>query len=141
MEVYEDLDGLICADGRIDLARYSERLKKEAVIKRFHNTSLEKAIEGSKKYLSALSGTSVKYAATLPWPHKCSYAEIKNYKEALAKVGVKEFFSWNTNHTLLDVSEMHALLGRGEEFYTVNRYRTLSLDGVDMSEFNPNWRG
>ena len=55
--------------------------------------------------------------------------------------GAKEFLLWNANHTLLDVAEMHAILGRTEEFYTVNRYRTLSIDGVDMSEFNPNWRG
>ena len=141
MEVYEDLSGFLKEDGTIDLSLYKERLKTDYVIRRYHNTNLDKAIEGSREYLALLSGTDTAYSAALPWMHRISYSEIEPYKEALRKIGVKEFFAWNTNHVLLDVAEMHAIMGRGEEYYTVNRYRTLMLDGSNMSEFNPNWRG
>lgn len=141
METEEDLTGCLDENGLIDLTSYEKKLMVEPVIKRFHDTSLQRGLEGSKEYLKAILGTKVRYYATLPWPHRCSYSEYGKYKAALSELGIFDLLSWNTNHTLLDVAEMHALLGRGEEFYSVNRYRTLSLDGVDMSEFNPNWRG
>lgn len=141
METREEVSDCLDENGLINLDLYEEKLKSEPIIKRFHDTSLERALDGSKKYLNALSGTNTTYYATLPWPHRCPYSEYEGYKEALSELGITDYLSWNTNHTLLDVAEMHALLGRDKEFYTVNRYRTLSLDGVDMSEFNPNWRG
>ncbi len=141
METYEELDGVLDEKGLIDLKAYENKLKSEPVIRRFHGTSIEKALEGSRKYKAELDGTNVKYLATLPWPHKCSYSKIEEYKAALREIGITDFLSWNTNHLLLDVAEMHATVGRGEEYYTVNRYRTLMLDGSNMSEFNPNWRG
>lgn len=141
MEVYEDLDDILSEDGSIDLDKYAEKIKRTAIIKRYHNTDVDKAILGSKKYMEALSGTTVKYSAALPWPHRVAYSQIELYKAALREIGVTDFLAWNTNHTLLDVAEMHAINGKGEEYYTVNRYRTLNLDGSNMSEFNPNWRG
>ena len=141
MEVYEDLDGLTDKNGLIDKAKYSERILSAPVIKRYHTTDLCKAIDGSKKYLDILSGTGVEYSAALPWSHRVAYSKIEEYKAALREIGVSDFLAWNTNHTLLDVAEMHAVLGRGEEYYTVNRYRTQMLDGSNVSDFNPNWRG
>jgi hypothetical protein len=141
MEVYEDLDDILSEDGSIDLDKYAEKIKRTAIIKRYHNTDVDKAILGSKKYMEALSGTTVKYSAALPWPHRVAYSQIELYKAALREIGVTDFLAWNTNHTLLDVAEMHAIQGREEEYYTVNRYRTLNLDGSNMSEMNPNWRG
>ena len=141
MEVYEDLDGTLDEEGRIDLAKYAEKIKQSPIIKRYHNTSLERALEGSIAYRKALEGTDVAYYAALPWSHRVGYSEIEPYKQALRQAGFNSFLAWNTNHTLLDVAEMHAVMGRGEEYYTVKRYRTLSLDGSNMSEFNPNWRG
>ena len=141
MEVREDLDGLTDGDGLIDKEKYSEYIKQSPVIKRYHRTDLDKAIEGSKKYLEILKGTGVAYSAALPWPHRVAYSEIENYKAKIREIGVTDFLAWNTNHTLLDVAEMHAVLGRSKEYYTVNRYRTLMLDGSNVSDFNPNWRG
>lgn len=141
MEVYEDLSGLLNEDGTIDLSLYREKLKKDSVIRRYHHTDLCKAVEGSKAYMKLLEGTKTAYSAALPWQHRVVYSEIESYKETLRNIGVKNFFAWNTNHTILDVAETHAIMGRGEEYYTVNRYRTLMLDGSNMSEFNPNWRG
>lgn len=145
MEVCEDLDGCLASDGLIDMNLYKNKLKSEPIIKRYHHTSIEKTIDGAKKYLEILKDTEVRFAATLPWPHRVSPEEYGNWKSRLREIGVNEFLSWNTNHLMYDLPELHAMMydtrAVTPEKYTVNRYRTLSLFGSDISTFDPNWRG
>ena len=138
-------DGTLCGDGLIDLDLYRDKEKREPIIKRFHGTSIERTLDGAEKYMRALEGTSATFAATLPWPHRVQPEKYAVWKISLYEIGVRDLLSWNTNHLMYDLPELHAVALDGErltcEYLAVNQHRTLSLSGSDISSFNPNWRG
>lgn len=141
MEVFEDLDGVLNKDGTIDLGKYQEKINLQPITKRYHGQDLDKALNGAKEYLELTKGSSVKFYAMMPWPRALEYEKYADWKKAFNKLGVKDFLGWNANHLMLDVVEFNSALNDNKEFNKINHYRTLKLNGVDLSEFNPNWRG
>lgn len=145
MEVWEDLDGTLDESGYIDLDAYRIKLAREPIIKRFHNTNIEKTLDGAEKYLAGLAGTGVTFAASMPWPHRVTPAEYSVWKDRLTELGIRDLFAWNTNHMMYDLTELHAATLSGDrltsEHYTARQHRVLSIAGSDISTFDPNWRG
>jgi hypothetical protein len=144
MEMYEDLDGTLDRDGRIIIDKYCEKLKKEPVLRRYHDTDIKKASDGAREYLEISKRYGIEFYATLPWPHKCPPEEYKENRKALSKLGAEKFLSWNTNHLLYDLPEARAALSSAtsnDEWYIPRRIRTTSLAGSNIAIFNPNWRG
>ena len=144
MEMYEDLDGCLNRAGEIDIKRYTEKIKSEPVLKRYHSTDVKKLIEGAEKHLEICNRYGADFYASLPWPHKMAPEDYPKYKSDMKDIGVTKFLSWNTNHLIYDLPEyMAAVMGDKltEEMYMPKRYRVTSLSGSNIAVFNPNWRG
>ncbi|NLV74627.1 MAG: hypothetical protein GXY52_08090 [Chloroflexi bacterium] len=146
METFEDLEGCLREDGTIDLARYKEKLGRDYIIKRNHDTDVDRVLDGIPQYLPICKKYGVKFYAAFPWEHTVSPHEYPGIARRMKQAGAEGFFSWDTNGVVLDLPEFHAMSMTGhekvnEETYTVNYYRMLSLDGSNISAFNPNWRG
>ena len=144
MEMYEDLDGVLDKKNKIDLVKYKEKLKREPVLKRYHDTDIEKICEGARAHLEICDRCGIDFYATLPWPHKVAPEAHAEYINKLREIGVTKLLSWNTNHLLYDLPEAHAALSPSnvtEEMYTTVHHRVTMLSGSNMGIFNPNWRG
>ena len=65
--------------------------------------------------------------------------------ETMKAHGVKKFLSWNASHLSFLLPEWYITSRAGneiEEYMCERKYhRVLSLDGIDIGQFNPNWRG
>lgn len=147
MEILEDLDGCMRDDAPelIDLEKYNRILKERPIVTRNFSTDVEKVCKHIPEYrnLNTLYGTEVYHV--LPWVGTILPEE---YDDAIAKMtvaGAEKFLSWNANHVVRDLHEWYVIsrIGntRDDSFTKRNFYRVLSLDGYDVSQFNPNWRG
>lgn len=144
MEVYEDLEGCVDRGGSINIEKYKEKMKYEPVLRRYHDTDVQKLTEGAREHLEICDRYGADFYASLPWPHKMSPEGYIKYKAEMEELGVTRFLSWNTNHLIYDMPEyMAAVMGRKltEEMYLPKRHRVTSLAGSNIAIFNPNWRG
>lgn len=148
MEHYEDLTDCLNNDGTIDLKKYKKENAKRTVLKRyFSDGNIERIVEGAKSFLDELKDTNTEFMATLTWQFCAADYDVKLMRE-MKKIGVTKFFSWNggqkaSNLQLLNAEKAISVCSDAERLNTeTNRYhRVLSLDGGDISSFNPNWRG
>ena len=145
MEIYENLADCMSDDNPayIDLEKYQKDLEEKTVVCRAFGTNLEKVLTHMPEYL-ALKQYGVEVYHVLPWIHKYLPEEYPAYIRRLQEAGAEKFLSWNTNHLLPDVPEWHAVrrIGNEPERETLRTYhRVLSIDGYDISQYHPNWRG
>ena len=147
METFEDLDGCLNPDGTIDMVRYNEKLKKDYIIKRSCPLAdTQRIIKGFREYQAICEPYGIELYGAFPWEYAVGAEYYPKIIDEMHKAGIRKFFNWDINHAMIDLPEYHArsMAGHREidpDTYRLNRYRILSLDGSDMSAFNPNWRG
>ena len=147
MSVTERLDGCLKEDGTIDLQLYKKRLKEDYVITRYMlGNHTEEAIEGFIPYKERCEKYGVKCYIAFNWEHRTDPKDFPEIIQKMKEAGAENFFMFNMNHAMDDMPEFHSFCMAGHdiidpETYQVNRYRVLSLDGSNISAFNPNWRG
>lgn len=145
MEIYEDLDGCLCADGTIDLDNYCKLIQKKQLIRRRHGNSFDLVMDGAKKYLEICNPYGVDFAAVITWPRLIPYEKYLEYANELRKLGVEKFFCWNSNQVVWNLPEFHtaSMLGHEALFEPeLSRYyKVISIADNNISAFNPNWKG
>lgn len=147
METFEDLDGCLNADGTIDMVRYNEKLKTDYIIKRSYPFKItEKVIDGFREYKTFCEPNGVAFYGAFPWEHAVTPEAFVTIAAQMREAGIEKFIMWNLNHAMKDLRELHAISMAGHkeidpDTYGLNRYRIMSLDGSNISAFNPNWRG
>jgi len=148
MRVYEDLDGCLGEDGLVDIEKYKEQLRMRQTVQReFRATpgNLELIVRGAEEFRK-ICGDKVDFYATLLWEAQTE-EETVYITDRLKEIGTKKFVSWNANHKAKSLGRINAekyYAAGSEEEYEEKKshyYRTLSIGGIDMSQFDPNWKG
>ena len=145
MTHFEELDGVLDAEGLVDIEKYKKALIERAVVCRNYSPDYRLVTEGATEFVK-ICENKVDFYATLAWEGTLvenSYALIRGLKE----LGVKKFISWNTNHKAkilqrLNVEKFYA--AGSEELYEERKtvyLRTLSIAGDDISNYNTDWKG
>ncbi len=145
MTFFEDLDGCMADDGLIDLEKYKQANGERFMILRDISANEKLVLQGVEEF-TRICGDKVTFYATLAWEN----AEpdfVTDLVDKIKAAGVTKFVSWNTNHKAKFLHRINV-----EKFYATGslelyeqrkvRYlRTMSLDGNDFSQYNPNWKG
>lgn len=148
IETFEVLDG--CMDDNnpdiIDLEKYTKMLEERPVIRRVYGFDSEKILRCIPDYLRLGERYGVEIYNTMPNIRNCSSTEeFYSMIETMKAHGVKKFLSWNASHLSFLLPEWYITSRSGneiEEYMCERKYhRVLSLDGIDIGQFNPNWRG
>ena len=148
MTVYENLDGCLDEGGLVDLEKYHEELMKRPIIERKFRVNpevMELIEEGAREFMKICSD-KVDFYATLLWEAQDEDQTVE-ISDRLKRLGIKKFISWNANHksqilNRINAEKLYAAGSREEYEHKRSRYyRTLSINGIDLSQFNPNWKG
>lgn len=145
METYEDLTNCLADDGLIDLEKYKAEQKKRMVVCRnYDGLDIDHVVEGVHKYLEIEKkyGTEF-YACLLGYWRPSIY--VPNW-EKVKEAGATRFCATNFTHAVPDLPGYHRVSKFGHdtlnaEYHTPRLLRVLSLNGIDISTYNPNWRG
>lgn len=147
MEIYEDLtDCMSDQDSTlIDLQKYRNQLNERQVLCRNYGTDVEKVCAHIPEYKRLEKLYGIKVYHVLPWVHTILPEEYPEAVERMKQCGAERFLAWNTNHMTINHPEFLIATSIGNDIGTDAKlrsfYRLLSLDGVDISQFVPNWRG
>lgn len=147
MEIYEDLTD--CMDDKapniIDLEKYKQQFAKRQVICRHYGTDVDKVCAHIPEFKALEEKYGIKVYHVLPWVHTVAPEEYMDAVEQMKRCGAERFLAWNTNHMMPNRPEflLASCIGNdlGVDTQLRSFYRVLSLDGVDISQFVPNWRG
>lgn len=146
MTIYEDLDGCVNETGLVDLEKYKQKLlEKPTIVRKYRSNDFDYIVSGAKSFMEICNG-KVDFYATLLWQAHDD-ADIIKISDMLKNAGVKKFISWNANHRAKILNrantEKFYVAGSKEEYETKksNYYRVLSINGIDVSQFNPSWKG
>ena len=102
-------------------------------------------IKGATDFAKLCEG-KVDFYATLLWEAQTE-EETLSVTDRLKALGIRKFVSWNANHKAKMLGRINAekyyAAGSPEEYEQkkARYYRTLSVGGVDVSHFDPNWKG
>ena len=144
MELFEDLEGCTDENGLIDLEKYKAVLLDRPIIRR-SSGHIEKTCEYIQEFIALEERYGVKVFNILPWVELYDVDTYRSWLRKMEESGAKRFLAYNTNHILNTLPEFHQVnsIGNdlGAEVTLQQYYRTLSFDGSDISQFNPNWRG
>lgn len=161
METWEDLTDCMSEEdpSLIDLTKYEKQVEDRCVIKRSFGTNVDKVCRHMAEYLALEETYGVRVYHVLPWVNTLSMPEYMEKLMQMKASGAKRFLAWNTNHLMSNLPEYHTVTRIGNESAAraaslvsgedvaaeagaLQRYiRVLSLEGADMSQFYPNWRG
>lgn len=147
MEIYEDLTD--CMDDKapniIDLEKYKQQFAKRQVICRHYGTDVDKVCAHIPEFKALEEKYGIKVYHVLPWVHTVAPEEYMDAVEQMKRCGAERFLAWNTNHMMPNRPEFLLASSIGNDLGVDTQlrsfYRVLSLDGVDISQFVPNWRG
>lgn len=147
MEMYEDLTD--CMDlsnpHYIDIKRYNNELRRRPIIKRNYATNIEKVCKHIPEFISLKEKYGTEVYNVIPWVHTIKSEEYDAVIEKMKRSGATNFLCFNTNHLVWDLPEWynvsHINNNKKTNLSLRRFYRVLSIDGCDMSQFNPNWRG
>ncbi|MBQ8295117.1 MAG: hypothetical protein IJX87_01645 [Clostridia bacterium] len=145
MTVFEDLDGCYADDGLIDLEKYTAKMKQTPTVCRDYSADPDLIEKGAKAFMKLCDG-KVDFYATLTWEHPDD-ATIIDLADRLKKIGATQFISWNANHKAKFLNRINTekfyIAGTKEEYGAkkAQYYRLLSINGADVSQYSPNWKG
>jgi len=147
MEIYEDLTDCMSEHdpALIDLDKYKKCLGEREVVCRHYATDVDKICAHIREFKALEEKYGIKVYHALPWVHTVAAEEYMDAVEQMKRCGAERFLAWNTNHMMPNRPEflLASSIGNDIGVDTALRsfYRVLSLDGVDISQFVPNWRG
>ena len=152
MCVWEDLDGVMAEDGKIDLAKYMEKAKTQYVIRRDHSSNMKRLTAGAAKYREIADRFGLDFYSEIQWEtHQPAEAYVKGAK-AVYEAGASRIALWDCYPCRVQIlSEWAATsrLGKADEVQAMTDdmqayhkiIRILSYNGKSMRYYNPSWRG
>jgi len=148
MMYYEDIDDCLASDGLIDIEKYKKKKSSSFVIKRWFDDDGDHIISGVKEYLELQKKYGGEFYAALGWENK-DYPYQLELAKAIYEAGAEKMISWNGNHQAKYCSKLWGikacgdkeLIEKGGASITSKSFRLSSINGIDISEFDPNWRG
>ncbi|MBQ8747408.1 MAG: hypothetical protein IJZ08_06025 [Clostridia bacterium] len=131
-------------DGLIDMEKYKYNLLNNYTVHRPLADSWERAKEAAIRYLAVSEKYGVEFFAGMTTHWYDDPMRYYNWNENLKALGVKNFSFYNHCH-FVGLRGVCAIVGKAgrekiePETYTMNFYRVLKLDGVDISTYLPQW--
>ena len=152
MCVWEEIDDVMAEDGKIDLAKYTEKANTKYMIRRDHSSNLERMTAGAARYREIADRYGVDFYSEIQWEtHQPAEAYVKGAKAVYA-AGASRIALWDCYPCRVQILGEWAAtsrLGRAEEVQLktgdMQAYhkviKILSYGGKDMRYYNPSWRG
>lgn len=145
---YETIDDCIAEDGLIDLNKYSAKKKCGYTIIRNFADDVDIIVDGAKEFLDIQKKYGGEFYAALGWENR-SYSYQCELSKKLYEIGVEKFISWNANHQAKFCARIQGIKTCGDKqrildgSYKISQrtFRLTNINGSDISEFDPNWRG
>ena len=139
---YEVIDDYRAEDGLIDLEKYKAKLERYYTVYRALAYNFDRTKEELVRYLSASDTYGIDFYCGLSLYGIRSLSKLIEQGEELKALGVKNFSCYNHCHAVGNLTACRVLgkLGRDSidpETYTVNFYRVLKYDDVDISTYLP----
>ena len=152
MCVWEESDDVMAEDGKIDLAKYTEKAKTQYMIRRDHSSNMARLTAGAAKYREIADRFDLDFYSEIQWEtHQPAEAYVKGAK-AVYEAGASRIALWDCYPCRVQILGEWAAtsrLGKPEETQTktvdMQAYhkviKILSYNGKDMRYYNPSWRG
>ena len=95
MCVWEETDDVMAEDGRIDLAKYTEKAKTQYVIRRDHSSNMKRLVTGAAKYREIADRFGLDFYSEIQWEtHQPAEAYVKGAKAVYA-AGASRMALWD----------------------------------------------
>jgi hypothetical protein len=131
-----------------DMDKYINKRNKKFVQRRYFGDDSEHVCAGIKEFLEIQKKYGGDFYAALGWENKDYQYQLDLAKD-IYNAGAEKLISWNANHIAKYGSKLEGVKScgnkekilKGDCKVVSNNFRVLSLNGNDISEFDPNWRG
>lgn len=148
MTHYEEIDDCLDKDGNVDIAKYVKKRERKFVQRRYFGDDSEHVCEGSKEFLEFTKKYGGEYYAALGWENKDYQYQLDLAKD-IYNMGAEKLISWNANHIAKYGSKLSGVKACGDKENILkgnckvvsDNFRLTVINGMDISEFDPNWRG
>lgn len=148
MAHYEDIDDCLDQNGLIDLEKYTAKKQKGFTIVRRYSDDAEIILNGAKGFLNIQKKYGGEFYAALAWENK-DYPYQLDLAKKIYEAGAEKLISWNGNHQAKSCSKLCGIKAcgdkekilKGEAEVFSYSFRLTDINGSDISEFDPNWRG
>lgn len=148
MTHFEEIDDCLDGDGLIDMDKYINKRNKKFVQRRYFGDDSEHVCAGIKEFLEIQKKYGGDFYAALGWENK-DYQYQLDLAKYIYNAGAEKIISWNANHIAKYGSKLEGVKScgnkekilKGECKVVSDNFRVISLNGNDISEFDPNWRG
>lgn len=152
MTVWEDLDGLLAADGLIDLAAYEEKGKTGLVVKREHCNDPDSITAGVGDYRRLADATGIRFFSELQWENTVRPEDYLAAAKAVYAAGGDSIGLWDCYPARVFVlSEWDCVSRMGSAEGTLalpddparwhRIHKILSYKDADIRHVSPTWRG
>ena len=126
------------------MEKYKAKLNRYYTHYRRLGYKKERAIAETTRYLAVAEKYGVEFFAPL-FKFRGQTNLLKEWIDEFKALGVKNFSFYNHCHAVGDVTACRIIGKCGREaidpeMHTVNFYRVLSYDGMDVSTYLPQWR-
>ena len=148
MTHFENLEGCMAEDGLIDLDKYVEKKQKSIVLCRRYHDDDTMILNGAKAFLEIQKKYGGEFYGALGWKHRNDHQQVDLAKK-LYEIGVEKLLAWNANHSARSCTKINGLKACGNKEMALNggykstsrNFKLNNINGTDVSEFDPNWRG
>ena len=152
MCVWEEIDDVLAEDGKIDLAKYTEKANTRYVIRRDHSSNMERLTAGAAKYREIADRFGLDFYSEIQWEtHQPAEAYVKGaravYGAGASRIALWDCYpcrvqilgEWSATARLGKAEDVHMMPDEAEAYHRI--IRVLSYNGRDMRYYNPSWRG
>ena len=130
------------------MEKYLKKRQKKFTQRRYFGDDSEHVCAGVKEFLAIQKKYGGEFYAALGWENKDYQYQLDLAKD-IYNAGAEKLISWNANHIVRSGSKLQGVKAcgdkekilKGESKVVSDNFRILSLNGNDISEFDPNWRG
>ena len=152
MCVWEEIEDVLAEDGKIDLAKYTEKANTRYVICRDHSSNMERLTAGAAKYREIADRFGLDFYSEIQWEtHQPAEAYVKGaravYGAGASRIALWDCYpcrvqilgEWSATARLGKAEDVHMMPDEAEAYHRI--IRVLSYNGKDMRYYNPSWRG
>ncbi len=144
MSTFENLTDCLADDGLIDLEKYKEQLGKRYIVRRMYGNDPDNVKIGTPQFAEISKKYGVEFFAGMNPTHgrpEHFVDWIKMQKELGAEnISFFNYLEYTRSHSVMNAASMTKYDEIDPEWYTPTFYRVLSIDGEDISTYQPNWR-